>query len=119
MFHFTTTTKALERNTLVISSSQMERIIFPTAHEGSIRLWFLLTQLVFPRVVGDLHDVELQAVVALPDGVDAHDVRTPLAHLLHQLQGRGGRVRFSLGSLAQMLSARFSSSVMLTFLIAM
>ena len=40
VFHFTTTTKALERNALVISRSQMERIIFTTAHEGSMYVWF-------------------------------------------------------------------------------
>lgn len=44
-----------------------------------------LTQFVFSGVVGDLHDVELQACVALPDAVDAGDVRTRLAHRLHQL----------------------------------
>lgn len=44
-----------------------------------------LTQFVFSRVVRDLHDVELQACVALPDAVDAGDVRTRLVHRLHQL----------------------------------
>ena len=34
MFHFTTTTKARENYALVITNSQMERIIFPIAHEG-------------------------------------------------------------------------------------
>lgn len=36
MFHLTTTTKALEHNALVISTSQVERIIFPIPSEGSI-----------------------------------------------------------------------------------
>lgn len=40
----------------------------------------------FPRVVGNLHDVELQALVALPDAVDAGDVGTGLVHGPHQLE---------------------------------
>lgn len=44
-----------------------------------------LTQLVFSRVVGNLHDVELQTRVALPDAVDAGDVGTRLVHGPHQL----------------------------------
>lgn len=39
----------------------------------------------FSRVVGDLHDVELQTRVTLPDAVDAGDVGTRLVHRLHQL----------------------------------
>lgn len=45
-----------------------------------------LTQLVFPRVVGNLHDVELQALVALPNAVDAGDGGTGLVHRPHQLE---------------------------------
>ena len=47
--------------------------------------WIFLTELVFAGVVWDLHDVEFEALVALPDGVDAGDVRTLLAHRLHEL----------------------------------
>ena len=36
VFHFTTTTKELQHNSLVISSLQMERVIFSISHEGSI-----------------------------------------------------------------------------------
>lgn len=42
----------------------------------------------FSRVIGDLHDVELQTFVALPDAVDASDVRTRLVHRFHQLLKR-------------------------------
>lgn len=41
----------------------------------------------FARVIWDLHDVEFEAHVALPDGVDAGYVRTLLSHRLHKLQG--------------------------------
>lgn len=41
----------------------------------------------FPGVIRDLHDVQLQALVALPDGVDVGDVRTFLGHRLHELRG--------------------------------
>lgn len=59
-----------------------------------------LTQLVFSRVVGNLHDVELQTRVALPDAVDTGDVRTRLVHGPHQLGiniagGREGILRLS------------------------
>lgn len=47
-----------------------------------------LTQFVFSWIVGDLHDVELQPAVALPDGVDPGDVRTLLVHGLHQLTNK-------------------------------
>lgn len=40
----------------------------------------------FPRVVGNLHDVELQALVTLPDAVDAGDVGAGLVHGPHQLE---------------------------------
>lgn len=46
------------------------------------------TKLMFAGVVWDLHDVELEAHVAPPDGVDAGDVRTRLRHRLHELQGQ-------------------------------
>lgn len=41
---------------------------------------FSLTQLVFARVIRDLHHVQFQAHVALPDAVDACDVWTSLVH---------------------------------------
>lgn len=53
---------------------------------GQCHLVERLTQLVFPRVVGDLHDVELQALVALADAVDAGDVGAGLVHGPHQLE---------------------------------
>lgn len=40
----------------------------------------------FPRVVGNLHDVELQALVAFPNAVDAGDVGAGLVHRPHQLE---------------------------------
>lgn len=39
----------------------------------------------FSWIIRDLHDVELQSAVALPDAVDPGDVRTLLVHGLHQL----------------------------------
>lgn len=39
-----------------------------------------LTQLVFSWIVGDLHDIELQPHIALPDAVDARDVRALLLY---------------------------------------
>lgn len=41
----------------------------------------------FAGVIRDLHDVQFEAQVALPDGVDAGDVRTRLRHRLHELRG--------------------------------
>ena len=56
-------------------------------------LWCsVLTKFVFPRIVGDLHDVEFEAVVTPPDGVDACDVGTLLSHRLHQLRDSGDQV---------------------------
>lgn len=55
------------------------------------RLAVRLTQLVLSGVVGNLHDVELQALVALPDAVDASDVGTRLVHGPHQLRFRAKR----------------------------
>lgn len=49
-----------------------------------------LTQFVFSRVVRDLHDVELQTRVALPNAVDMGDVRTLFIHWLHQLEIKKG-----------------------------
>lgn len=39
----------------------------------------------FPRVVRDLHHIQLQTFVALSDAVNTSDVRTLLVHQLHQL----------------------------------
>lgn len=42
-------------------------------------------------VVRDDHDVELEAHVAPPDGVDVGDVRTLVRYGLHQLHDGGRR----------------------------
>lgn len=47
----------------------------------------VLTEFMFAGVIRDLHDVELQAHVAFPYGVDAGDVGTLLCHGFHELQG--------------------------------
>lgn len=47
-----------------------------------------LTQLVFCGVVRDHHDVQFEAQVALPDGVDVCDVGTLLGHGPHELLKR-------------------------------
>lgn len=59
----------------------------PLFKDGPLKNWppVRLTQFVPSRVVGDLHEVELQARVALPDAVDAGDVGTRLVHRPHQL----------------------------------
>ena len=51
MFHFTMTTKALEHNALVISSAQMERIIFSIAREGGIRVRRAFVSLINPNLL--------------------------------------------------------------------
>lgn len=40
----------------------------------------------FSWVIRDLHDIQLQTRVALPDAVDPSDVGTLLIHQLHQLK---------------------------------
>lgn len=41
------------------------------------------TQLMLPRLVRHFHHIQLQALVALPNVVDAGDVGALLVHLLH------------------------------------
>lgn len=41
----------------------------------------------FAGVIRDHHDVQFEAHVALPDGVDVGDVRALISHRLHELQG--------------------------------
>lgn len=52
----------------------------------------VLTQLVVPGVVGDLHGVDLEPAGALPQAVRAGDGRALLVHHLHQLGGGSARV---------------------------
>ena len=59
-----------------------------------------LTQLVIPRVVGDLHGVDLQPAGALPQTVRAGDGGALLVYHLHQLRGRGHRSHSPAGSTA-------------------
>lgn len=42
----------------------------------------------FGGVIWNHHDVQLEAHVALPDGVDVGDVWTLLSNRLHELQGK-------------------------------
>ena len=51
------------------------------------------TQLMLPGLVRHFHHIQLQALVALPDAVDAGDVGALLVHLLHQLGGECNMVR--------------------------
>ena len=51
------------------------------------------TQLMLPGLVGHFHHIQLQALVALPDAVDAGDVGALFVHLLHQLGGEYSMVR--------------------------
>ncbi len=43
----------------------------------------------FSWIIRNHHDVQFEAHVALPDGVDVGDVRTLLRHRLHELQEEG------------------------------
>ena len=45
-----------------------------------------LTNFVLPRVVGDLHGVQLQALVALADVINPGDIGAHFIHDLHQLE---------------------------------
>ena len=51
------------------------------------------TQLMLPGLVRHFHHIQLQALVALPDAVDAGDVGALFVHLLHQLGGECSMVR--------------------------
>lgn len=49
--HFSATTKVLEHNALAITNPHMERIMFPIAREGSIRVKSHLTVDIFKAFV--------------------------------------------------------------------
>lgn len=51
----------------------------------------------FRGVVGDHHDVQFEARVAFPDGVDVRDVRTLLGHGPHELLRSKRQVKSSKG----------------------
>lgn len=46
-----------------------------------------LTQFMFGRVIRDHHDIQFEAHVTLPNGVDVGDVWTFLGYRLHELWG--------------------------------
>lgn len=50
----------------------------------------------FSGVIGDDHDVQFEAHVAFPDGIDVCDVWTLLIHGSHELLGSKGQVKQSL-----------------------
>lgn len=47
----------------------------------------------FSGVIGDYHDVQFEAQVAFPDGVDVCDVRTLLSHGSHELLGSKRQIK--------------------------
>lgn len=50
----------------------------------------------FTGVIGDYHDVQFEAQVAFPDGVDVCDVGTLLVHGSHELLGSKRQIKPSL-----------------------
>lgn len=48
----------------------------------------LLTDFVLPRVIGDLHSIQLQALVAFSNVVNSGDIGTHFIHNFHQLKNK-------------------------------